>query len=131
MRQRRARPGFTLVEILVVLAIIATLLSLVAPRYFQTLDRSRETVLRHDLTVMRDAIDKYYSDTGVYPDTLDDLVERRYLRAVPVDPTTGNARRVLSQEWWDKQREIAEELERNLAGRPYPDVRELIDAGRD
>ena len=90
MRQRRAPLGFTLVEILVVLAIIATLLSLVAPRYFQTLDRSRETVLRHDLTVMRDAIDKYYSDTGVYPDTLDDLVERRYLRAVPVDPTTGS-----------------------------------------
>ena len=90
MRHTARLPGFTLIEILVVLAIVATLLTLVAPRYFQTLDRSRETVLRHDLGVMRDAIDKYYSDTGAYPDTLDDLVVRRYLREVPVDPITGS-----------------------------------------
>ena len=90
MRHRLHGAGFTLIEILVVLSIIATLLTLVAPRYFQTLDRSRETVLRHDLNVMRDAIDKYYSDTGVYPDTLENLVERRYLREVPTDPITGS-----------------------------------------
>jgi general secretion pathway protein G len=90
MKNGIRNPGFTLIEMLVVLAIIATLLTLVAPRYFQTLDRSRETVLRHDLNVMRDAIDKYYSDTGVYPDTLEDLVQRRYLREVPVDPVTGS-----------------------------------------
>lgn len=80
--------GFTLVEILVVMAIVATLLSLVAPRYFDTLERSRETLLRHDLAVMRDAIDKYYSDKGIYPDTLEDLVQARYLRNVPEDPIT-------------------------------------------
>lgn len=80
--------GFTLVEILVVMAIVATLLSLVAPRYFDTLERSQESVLRHDLAVMRDAIDKYYSDKGIYPDTLDDLVYGRYLRAIPEDPIT-------------------------------------------
>lgn len=80
--------GFTLVEILVVMAIVASLLSLVAPRYFAALERSKETVLRHDLAVMREAIDKYYSDRGAYPDTLDDLVQGQYLRAIPEDPIT-------------------------------------------
>jgi general secretion pathway protein G len=86
-----AHRGFTLVELLVVMAIIATLLSIVAPRYFNSLDRSKETVLRQDLNVMRDAIDKFYSDTGKYPGELAELVEKRYLRAVPVDPLTESA----------------------------------------
>jgi len=80
--------GFTLVELLVVMAIIATLLSIVAPKYFNSLDRSKETVLRQNLNVMRDSIDKFYSDTGKYPGDLAELVEKRYLRAVPVDPLT-------------------------------------------
>lgn len=84
-------PGFTLIELLVVMAIIATLLSIVAPRYFKSLDRSKETVLRQDLNIMRDSIDKFYGDTGKYPLTLNELVERRYLRAIPVDPVTENA----------------------------------------
>jgi len=83
--------GFTLIELLVVMAIIATLLSIVAPRYFNSLDRSKETVLRQDLNIMRDAIDKFYSDTGKYPATLDELAQRRYLRAIPVDPLTESA----------------------------------------
>jgi general secretion pathway protein G len=70
------------------MAIIATLLSIVAPKYFNSLERSKETVLRQDLNVMRDAIDKFYSDTGKYPADLAELVEKRYLRAVPVDPLT-------------------------------------------
>src|SRR5450830_1865603 len=82
--------GFTLIEVLVVLAIIATLLSMVAPRYFETVERSKETTLKHDLIGMRDAIDKYYSDTGNYPDALDDLVAKKYLRAIPEDPMTGS-----------------------------------------
>lgn len=80
--------GFTLVELLVVMAIIATLLSIVAPKYFNSLDRSRETVLRQDLNIMRDAIDKFYGDTGNYPGDLAELVEKRYLRAIPIDPLT-------------------------------------------
>jgi len=80
--------GFTLIEILVVLAIIATLLSLVAPRYFTTIDRSKEATLRHDLAVMRDAIDKFYSDNNAYPESLDDLVQHKYLRQIPPDPIT-------------------------------------------
>ena len=84
-------PGFTLIELLVVMAIIATLLSIVVPRYFNSLDRSKETVLRHDLNIMRDAIDKFHSDIGKYPLSLDELAERRYLRVVPVDPLTESA----------------------------------------
>lgn len=89
MRPQHRQHGFTLIEILVVLAIIATLLSLVAPRYFATIERAKDSTLRHDLIVMREAIDKYYSDIGAYPDTLQDLVQRRYLRALPEDPITG------------------------------------------
>lgn len=82
------KKGFTLVEILVVLAIIATLLSLVTPRYFNTIDQSKETTLKHDLNGMREAIDKFYSDKNAYPDSLEDLVQHKYLRAIPPDPMT-------------------------------------------
>ena len=85
------RRGFTLIELLVVMAIIATLLTIAVPRYFKTLERSRETVLRQDLSVLREAIDKHYGDYGQYPDSLAALVERHYIRAVPVDPLTTSA----------------------------------------
>jgi general secretion pathway protein G len=90
MAPKRRQRGFTLIEVLVVLTIIATLLSLVAPRYFETISRSKETALRHDLAIMREAIDKFYGDTGVYPASLEELVQRKYLRAVPEDPITGS-----------------------------------------
>jgi general secretion pathway protein G len=83
--------GFTLIELLVVLTIIGTLLAVAVPRYFHSLDRSRETVLRHDLSVLRDAIDKYAADKGKYPEKLADLVTTKYIRAMPVDPYTKNA----------------------------------------
>jgi general secretion pathway protein G len=82
------RRGFTLIELLVVMAIIGLLVSLAAPRYFSSVDRSRETVLRSDLATMRDAIDKYHGDRGKYPDKLEDLVTKGYLRALPRDPIT-------------------------------------------
>ena len=85
------RRGFTLIELLVVLAIIGTLLSIAAPRYFKSVDLAREAALRQDLAVMRDAIDKHFADTGRYPSELGELVARRYLRRVPVDPITGSA----------------------------------------
>lgn len=80
--------GFTLIELLVVMAIVATLLTLVAPRYFQHLDHSKEVVLRQNLAQVRDAIDKFYADKGKFPDTLAELVEKRYLRSLPIDPIT-------------------------------------------
>ena len=69
----RQAKGFTLMELLVVLAIIGLLLSVAVPHYFGSLDRSKESVLKHDLVTMRDAIDKFYGDTGRYPDDLAEL----------------------------------------------------------
>jgi general secretion pathway protein G len=83
--------AFTLIELLIVMAIIATLLTLVLPRYFGSVDRSKEVVLKQSLATVRDAIDKHYGDTGRYPDSLQDLVDKRYLRSLPVDPVTESA----------------------------------------
>lgn len=80
--------GFTLVELLVVLAIVATLLSIAAPRYFDSLERAKEASLRTDLRLIREAIDKYRADTGQYPQSLQALEAARYIRQVPVDPVT-------------------------------------------
>ena len=87
----RARSGFTLIELLVVLAIIAVLLTLAVPRYFGSLDKSKEAVLREDLFQLRDAIGKYYGDKGKYPESLEALATEKYLRKVPVDPITESA----------------------------------------
>jgi general secretion pathway protein G len=86
------RRGFTLIELLVVLAIVATLLALAFPRYSQSVDVARERVLVENLRTTRDAIDKFHADTRRYPDSLEELVERRYLRALPVDPILDSAR---------------------------------------
>lgn len=80
--------GFTLIELLVVMAIIGTLLTIAAPRYFHSVDKSREAVLHQNLHLTREAIDKYFGDNGKYPDTLDDLVQKKYLRTLPYDPIT-------------------------------------------
>ena len=82
----RTRRGFTLIELLVVLAILATLLTLALPRYFGGVDASKEAVLRHNLKETREVIDKFRADTGRFPDSLQELVDRRYLRSLPMDP---------------------------------------------
>ncbi len=88
VRQAMRRSGFTLIELLVVLAIIATLLMLAVPRYFSSIDRSKEAVLKENLYQLRDAIGKYYADKGKYPDTIEALATEKYLRKVPMDPVT-------------------------------------------
>ena len=85
------RRGFTLIELLVVMAIIGLLVSLAVPRYFSSVDRTKEAVLRSDLSTMRDAIDKFHGDRGKYPDTLEELVGKGYLRSIPKDPITESA----------------------------------------
>ena len=87
-RMRRLAPGFTLIELLVVMAIVALLISLAVPRYFGSVAKSKETALAQTLAVTRDSIDKFYADTGKYPDDLLALVTNRYLRGLPVDPIT-------------------------------------------
>jgi general secretion pathway protein G len=86
-RSHRMR-GFTLIELLVVLAIVALLLTLAAPRYFQHVQTAKEAALRENLQTIRRVLDAYYEDLGRYPDTLDELVEKHYLRALPIDPIT-------------------------------------------
>lgn len=83
--------AFTLVELLTVLAIIAVLLTVALPRYLGSVDKSRDVALRENLKVLRASLDKHQADYGRYPDSLEQLVERRYLRAVPVDPVTESA----------------------------------------
>ncbi len=82
------RRGFTLIELLVVLSVVALLLTLAVPRYFGSIDKSKEAVLRENLNQMRDAISRYYADKGKYPESLEALAADKYLRKVPLDPIT-------------------------------------------
>lgn len=90
MRVGRAT-GFTLIELLVVLAIIALLLTLAAPRYFQHVQTAKEAALRENLQTLRRVIDAYYEDQGRYPDSIEEMVEKHYLRFAPKDPITNSS----------------------------------------
>jgi len=86
---RRLRTAaFTLIELIVVMAIIALLISVAVPRYFNSVERAKEAALKQNLNVMRDALDKFYGDQGRYPTAIQELVTKRYLRSVPEDPLT-------------------------------------------
>lgn len=80
--------GFTLIELMVVMVLIAVLLTVAVPRYFGSVDKGKVSVQQQNLASIRDAIDKYNGDIGKYPETLDALVEKHYLREVPIDPLT-------------------------------------------
>lgn len=84
--------GFTLIELLVVMTILGLLLSLAAPKYFRSVDGAKEAVLAENLRITREAIDRFHADRGRYPESLDELVARRYLRALPVDPLLDSSR---------------------------------------
>jgi general secretion pathway protein G len=83
--------GFTMIELMVALAIIAMLLTLVAPRYLNQEARARDTALFYNLQMLRKTLDDYRSDKGQYPKDLQTLVDARYLRAIPIDPITGSS----------------------------------------
>jgi general secretion pathway protein G len=78
--------GFTLMELLVVLAIVALLLTISVPRYFHSIDHSKEIILSENLRVTRATIDKFFADKGRYPNSLEELVTQHYLHTVPYDP---------------------------------------------
>jgi len=84
----QSESGFTLIELLIVMTIIAILATLAIPRFVGAIRSAREAVLREDLSVMRTAIDSYTMDKQKAPQSLDDLVESGYLRAIPEDPFT-------------------------------------------
>lgn len=83
--------AFTLIELLVVMSIIAILITIAAPRYFQHVERSKEAVLRENLATLRTAIDQYHADKGRWPASLDSLAADRYIRSVPKDPVSDSA----------------------------------------
>ena len=89
-RRGRAR-GFTLVELMVVLAIIAIILSFAVPRYQKTIQHAQEATLKQNLFTLRQVIDEYTLDKQRAPQSLDDLVQAGYLKSIPMDPITGSA----------------------------------------
>lgn len=86
-----SRSGFTLIELMIVMAIIAVLVSVAVPMYQKSVIRARETVLRQNLFTLRTVIDEYTYDKGKAPQSLEDLVREGYLRQIPLDPMTGQA----------------------------------------
>jgi general secretion pathway protein G len=97
----KGEKGFTFIELLLVLAILGLLASLVATVSMNKIRQSKESALKEDLHILRKAVDDYYADKGKYPKKLEDLVDQRYLRSVPVDPLTeseGTWQPVYSQE---------------------------------
>jgi general secretion pathway protein G len=89
--QNRSRTrGFTLIELMIVMAIIVILAGIGTALYTNSLTRSKEAVLKEDLFRMRDAIDQYYADKNKYPASIEALVAEKYLRAIPVDPFTNS-----------------------------------------
>lgn len=90
--------AFTMIELMVVMAMIATLIAIAMPRYFDGLERAKETALRQNLKEIREAIGHYHEDKGHYPVNLDTLVTERYLRFIPVDPITES-----SETWQELQ----------------------------
>jgi general secretion pathway protein G len=88
VRGRVSNSGFTLIEMLVVFALLALLLTIAAPPYLSSLDQSREKVRQQNLATIRDALDKFKADQGRYPGELSELVSKRYLRQIPPDPVS-------------------------------------------
>jgi len=104
-RRRFPARGFTFIEVIIVITLIGVLVGMGIPSYKNALRKSREAVLKEDLFQFRKLIDHYYQDKGVYPPSLQALVDERYLRTIPLDPMTG------SSETWVEVRETYDPAE--------------------
>ena len=85
------KKGYTLLELMIVVAIVGILVSLAIPSFQQSAMKAKETALKQNLFTMRAVLDQYYADRGDYPDSLESLVEAKYIRAIPIDPLTKSA----------------------------------------
>ena len=90
LKKNRGRSGFTLIELMIVMAIVVILISVAIPFYQKSITRAKESVLHSNLSAMRNAIDEYSYDKQKAPQQMSDLVSEGYLRDVPKDPITGN-----------------------------------------
>lgn len=105
-RRRRAQGGFTLLELIIVVAVIGILATIAMPRLLHAPERAREAVLKTNLRTLREGLDQYYADKGRYPATLEALVEDGYLRAMPQDPITRS-----TETWVPEYEELSPEEE--------------------
>lgn len=110
-KQRRATAGFTLIELMVVMLILAILVGLAVPNYVSSIKAAKEAVLREDLHVLRQAIDSYTMDKEKAPQSLDDLVQAGYLKSLPVDPMTHR-----SDSWVPEQSDALHTLDQTDPG---------------
>ena len=109
--RRSAEAGFTLVELMIVMIIIALLVSIAVPSYLQSVKMAKEAVLREDLHTMRTAIDSYTVDKQKGPQGLDDLVTAGYMKSIPVDPFTHR-----SDTWIVEQEDAMRSLDQTEPG---------------
>jgi general secretion pathway protein G len=108
---RRGEAGFTLIELMVVMLIIGVLLTIAVPSYNAAIKSAKESVLKEDLHVMRNAIDQYTMDKQKAPQSLQDLVEAGYLRQIPMDPMTRT-----SDGWVTEQSDAMHSLDQTEPG---------------
>lgn len=127
MPPKQLREGFTLIELLVVMAIVALLLTLAVPRYFGSIDRSKDLVLKENLKVFRELLDKFNADQGRFPDRLDELVDKRYLKTIPLDPITETDQTWVPVQSMDSDRKGIVDVKSGAAGKtregkPYSEL---------
>jgi general secretion pathway protein G len=111
MRSRSGERGFTLVELMIVMTIIGILAAIAIPSYIRAVQKAREAVLKEDLHTLRTAIDSYTVDKEKAPQSLDDLVQAGYLKAVPVDPMTSR-----SDTWMTSESDTMTDIDETAGG---------------